>query len=258
MLDFRGLSSFLNPSHAMENFISQELDRRWSKIPTYKPSIVPALEKSPWPVSSQSLSAALAKWQPDARQASRPSVPQLAPFQARLLYQFRFVMTAEICGDWPQFGGLGPQLNRLSIVLHLETVGSMAISLSYGRLVKAYLSEKSRAREEHSQPAPVAAPAGNEFAKILPIEHPLFPQQAIRENPRNVAAPKREHKPAKHPKISRKTKLKYRNPHGNPSGNGQLPGIIPPPRRPFSSQERSAPQKTSNENDANPKKFKKR
>ena len=183
MVDFKGLSAFLKPSQDMANFISQELARGMNKIPTYTPFIVPELSKPPWPVASQAHSAALAKWQTSARQATRISEPQLVPFQAWLLYQLRFIMTAEVCGAWQLFGGLTAQLNHLSIVLHLSTVETMAVALSYDRLVKAFLAEKARAREDNSQPGPGAE---NEFATVLSTEQPHFRQQAILDNPRST------------------------------------------------------------------------
>ena len=195
MVDFRGLSAFLKPSQEMANFISQELARGMNKIPTYPPFIVPELSKTPWPVASQAHSAALTKWQSSARQANRASDPQLVPFQAWLLYQLRFIMTAEVCGAWQLFGGLTAQLNHLSIVLHLSTVETMAVALSYDRLVKAFLAEKARAREEHSQPGPGAE---NEFMAILSTEQQLFRQQALLENPRTaVSTAMKEVKPKK-------------------------------------------------------------
>ena len=122
----------------MANFTSQELARGLNKIPTYTPFIVPDLAKTPWTVASQAHSAALSKWQSSARQANRASEPQLVPFQVWILYQLRFVMTAELCGAWQLFGGHVSQLNRLSIALHLSRVETMAVALSYGRLVKAF------------------------------------------------------------------------------------------------------------------------
>ena len=200
VVDFRGISAFLKPSQDMANFISQELARVKNKIPTYTPFIAPALEKAPWPVASQAHSLALTKWQSNARQASRPTQPQLVPFQAWILYQLRFLATAEICGAWLLYGGLVAQLNHLSITLHLATVESMAVALSYDRLAQAHLAEKARAREDLSQPAP-AAVAENEFSKILSNEQPHFRQQAINENPRQLATnAKREPKTPKHSK----------------------------------------------------------
>ena len=182
----------------------------------YTPFIAPELSKSPWPVASQSHSAALAKWQASARLAQRSSEPQLVPFQAWLLYQLRFVFTAEICGAWQLFGGLAAQLSHLSIVLHLSTVETMAVAFSYDRLVKAYLAEKARSREEgSSQNVPGAE---NEFARVLSNEQQHFRHQALLENPRQPVIPKKESKLPQTPMKTSKDAAKTPKPAWKPKG----------------------------------------
>ena len=85
-----------------------------------------------------------------------------------MLYRLRFIFTAEIFGDWQLFGGLAAQLSHFPIVLHLPTVGTMAVSLPRGRIVGSFSAEKSRARDEgSSQPLPAD---GNEFPEMPSAE----------------------------------------------------------------------------------------
>ena len=92
--------------------------------------------------------------------------------------------------------GLESQFSHLSIALHLATVETMGVAFPYGRLVKAYLAGKALSREELAHPLPVSA-AINKFSRILSTAQPQFLQQALSENPRTTAAPKREPKPKK-------------------------------------------------------------
>ena len=258
MVDLRHLSAFLKPSQEMANFICHELARGKNKVPTYTPFIVPELSKAPCPVASQSLSSALAKWQSGARQAQRASEPQLVPFQAWLLYQLRFVFTAEICGAWQLFGGLAAQLSHLSIVLHLSTVETMAVALSYDRLVKAFLAEKARAREEgSSQQVPAAE---NEFSRILSTEQQHFRHQALLENPRPTAVPKKEPKPAKSIAKTPKDETKHNKPAWKPKGQARKRSLSRDhvDRRGRSPRKAENQPKRRKENAPNPKEYKKR
>ena len=189
MVDLRHIAVFLKPPHGVGNSICQELARGENKAPTYTPCIVPELSKSPRPVASQARATALAKWQSGARQAQRASEPHLPPSQAWLLYQPRFIFTAEICGAWLLFGGLAALLNHLSIALRLSNVDAMAVALSHDRLSMTFFAEKARAVDEgSSQPLPEA---GNEFSKMPSVEQKHFRQLDLLGNPRIIADPKK-------------------------------------------------------------------
>ena len=65
-----------------------------------------------------------------------------------MLYQLRFLITAELLGALPNVGGLSAGLNRRSIVLNLDTAESIAVALAYDRLAGLHLEGKYRARAE--------------------------------------------------------------------------------------------------------------
>ena len=97
-VDFRGLTGLLKPNQDMANMISLELARGRSKVPAYTPFIVPKISEAPWPIASADHSAAVAKWKNNTRIAKRELFPDALPLQAWLLYQLRFLITAEMLG----------------------------------------------------------------------------------------------------------------------------------------------------------------
>ena len=147
-VDLIGLSGLLKPNQDMAYLISLELARGLSKVPTYTPFIVPRIAEPPWPVATSEHSAAIGKWGHNTRQAKRESPLQAVPIQAWLLYQLRFLLTAELLGALSTFGGLAASCSHLSIVLNLATPDSADVALTYDRLVKHHLEEKARARAE--------------------------------------------------------------------------------------------------------------
>ena len=87
----------------MANYISNELAVGKLKLPSYTPYIVPNHAEAPWPVQSAERRTALAKWNSN-RQVTRAGNPQLFPLNAWLLYQIRFIFSADLCGEWSTFG----------------------------------------------------------------------------------------------------------------------------------------------------------
>ena len=138
-VDRRNLGGFLKPNHPMVNYVSKELAIGKLKIPSYTPYIVPDLADAPWPPSSEHTTA-ITRWKGN-RQAGRSAVPQLLPLNAWLLYQLRFIFSADLCGAWACFGGVAAQLNHLSVVLHIATVDAIGVALTYDQLLKAHLEE---------------------------------------------------------------------------------------------------------------------
>ena len=125
-----GMGGYLKPNQPMVNYISKEIAVGKLKAPSYTPYIVPNPAEAPWPVPSAEHRTAVAKWTTN-RQASRAANPQALPLSAWLLYQMRFIFSADLCGAWSTFGGLSAQLNHLSIVLHLATTEAIGTALTY-------------------------------------------------------------------------------------------------------------------------------
>ena len=90
--------------------------------------------------------AARTKWAALWKQDKRAILPQELSIQAFTLYQLRFVFAADLCSAWAKFGGIGPQLSRLSTTLHLGVTESVAAALAYRRIVDIKLQEKARTR----------------------------------------------------------------------------------------------------------------
>ena len=90
-------------------------------------------------MSANEHSDAIAKRRINTRQAQRESFPHDVPIQALILYQLRFLTTAELLGALSTFGGLAAGINPLSIVLNIATTDTITVALAYERLVKQHL-----------------------------------------------------------------------------------------------------------------------
>ena len=93
--------------------------------------------------------------------------------QAWILYQMRFVLTAEMIGALSTFGGLPGSLAHLSVVLTMETTDSVAVAMVYGRLVKQHLEENARARSETTIRAGTPIPSWSLKMPLFGSNHPL-------------------------------------------------------------------------------------
>ena len=173
-VDFHGLTGLLKPNQDMANAISLELARGRAKVPSFTPFIVPKISEPPWPIASAEHSAAVAKWKSNTRVAKRELFPEALPLQAWLLYQLRFLITAELLGALATFGGLPASLAHLAIVLNLATTDSVAVAMVYDRLVKQHLEEKARARAETTL-------GEGYFSSFLATENAAFRLQATAE-----------------------------------------------------------------------------
>ena len=166
----------------MANYISLELARGMAKVPAYTPFIVPDVAASPWAVTARGHVAAVARWRGNSRQAKREENSTAIPTHARLLYQLRFLISADSAGAWSGFGGLDAQLNHLSIVMNISIVDSASAALSYGRLVREFLAERARSRREISGPS--------FFSDFPLIGNPALKLKALAEHPRAAPPPK--------------------------------------------------------------------
>ena len=113
----------------MENYSSRELARGKCQTPSYAPYIAAGVSASPWPVPSAEHTAAVANWKPNNQEPKPGDRPP--PFHSWALYLLRFMIAADLCADWLPYGGLSPQLNNLSIILHLSNTEAIAVALSY-------------------------------------------------------------------------------------------------------------------------------
>ena len=68
----------------------------------------------------------------------------------------RFIFADDIVGAWSTFGGISARMNRISVVLHIETTESIASAATYKSLLSPHIEDISRLRAE------------------LTIEHPYF------------------------------------------------------------------------------------
>ena len=96
------------------------------------------------------------------------------PIQASVLYQLRFLLTAEILGALSTFGGFPASLAHLSIVLNMATTDSAAVAMVYDRLVKQHLEEKARDRAETTI-------GGGYFSSFVATENAAFRLQSASE-----------------------------------------------------------------------------
>ena len=142
------LSALLKQNQDMDNAISLELARVRIKVPAYTPFIYQRISEPPWPISTNGHSDAIAKWRRNTRLTKRDASSLAVPTHAWILYQLRFLITAELLGALTTFGGFLAGINHLSIVLNIDTTETIDVSLDYGRLVKQLLAEKARARAE--------------------------------------------------------------------------------------------------------------
>ena len=173
--DLSSIGGFLKPTQEMANFISLEIARGRSKVPAYTPFAVPDLSAAPWAVSSKEHDAAVSRWGTSSRVADREGAANSIPTQAWLLYNLRFVIAADLAGDWSAFGGIAAQLNHLSIIMHIPTTDSAAIALSYDRMAREFLAEKARSRQK----VDIAAFSTD----FLSVGNPALKLRAIAEHP---------------------------------------------------------------------------
>ena len=165
------LSNRTIPNREMVNFISQELARGQAKIPAYAPYVVPELNKPPWAQQTQDHLSANENWKKFSRQAKRSTLPQELSIQAWLLYSIRYVIAADFCAAFVSFGGIGPQINHIGVVLSLSIAENAHVAINYDRVAKSKLQEEARLRNPDAQ----------EFARILSSEQIEYKNQSIKE-----------------------------------------------------------------------------
>ena len=185
-VDLSGLAALLKPNQDMANAISLELARGRDKVPAFTLLIYRRLAEPPRSVATKEHSAAIAKWRGNARQAKREAFPLAVPIQAWMLYQLRFLLTAELIGALSTFGGLAAGLSHLPIVLNIATVDTIAVGLAYGRMVKQHLEEMATSRAESTVEA-------GYFASFLSSGNAAFRLKAAAESDTRPVAPTAAH-----------------------------------------------------------------
>ena len=181
-----GIGSLLKPTEEMANYISPEHARGQSKVPAYTPFIVPDVSAPPWPVPSKEHQSAVTRWRASDWKAN--DNPSSIPMQAWLLYQLGFLIAADLAGDWPIFGGLASQLNRLATAMKISITDSAAMALSYDRPGREFSAERDRSRQEKA--------IGVNFPiDFLSVGNPAMKLRALAEHPRaavTTMAPNKE------------------------------------------------------------------
>ena len=180
--DLSSAGGFLEPTQEMANFTSLKLARGRSKVPAYTPFIAPDVSAAPWAISSKEHDAAVSRWRTSSRVVMREDAASSIPTQAWLLYRLRFVIAADLAGAWSAFGGMAAQLNHLSIIMNISITDSAAIALSYDRLVREFLAEKDRSRQEVN--------STTYFADFLSVGNPALKIRAMAEHPRPTGGQK--------------------------------------------------------------------
>ena len=169
------LGALLKPNQPMSNYVSRELALGDLQIPSYTPYIAPDLSGSPWCVPIAEHSAALTRWRV-SRQAAKMHKNLQLPFTDCVLYRMRFIFAADICGDWPSFGGISAHLNGLSAALNIAATDNFQTDLLYDSLLPNRLEELARSRAERVSGATDFAPSSrmNSFAsRLRPLLRPL-------------------------------------------------------------------------------------
>ena len=67
-------------------------------------------------------------------------------FQAWALYRLRFILSAEVAGDWDSFGGVIDQLNNLGVILAIATAENVGVALKYFDILHSQLVSHDRSR----------------------------------------------------------------------------------------------------------------
>ena len=170
----------------MANYISLNSRAAKPKCRLTPPFIVPDVSAAPWPVPSKKHQSAVTRWRTSARKAK--DNPSSIPMQARLLYQLRFPIAADLAGAWSIFCGLAEQLNRLAIAMNIAITDSASMDLSYDRLEREFLAERDRSRHENA--------IGVNFSiDSISVENQAMKLRALAEHPRaavTTMAPNKE------------------------------------------------------------------
>lgn len=143
-----GLSSFQNPNQDVAGYISLELARVQGNPQSYTLYIAPRITDAPCPATSDGRAKVSSRWRINTRLTKHDANPQALPLPARLLYQPRFLVAAEMVGAIASCGGLVSQTSHLTIALNMETLDSAAVAMAYGRPASEHLGGKNRARSD--------------------------------------------------------------------------------------------------------------
>ena len=143
----------------MANWVSLELANGRNNAPSYNPYVVPALGAAPLPNTTADHIAALTRWSDYARKAKRPIGPTPPPFQDWVLYNIRFLITADRFGAWSTLGGLPAKIPHIAILLNICNTETSSIPLSYGRIVRDGIQERARSRRDTSGTGFIEMPA---------------------------------------------------------------------------------------------------
>ena len=128
----------------MANWIPKGVAIASSTDPPFAPCLTPKLPEQPWLLEDSDRAAARTKWPSFPKQAERPLLPPELIIQAFTLYQLRFISASDLCRAWPKFGGLGPQLARLSAVLHIGVAENVGDAMENRRIARTRLQGKAR------------------------------------------------------------------------------------------------------------------
>ena len=142
-LSLTSISGLLLPDQRMVNAISELLAKGQATSPAYVPYPHLSLIEEPWVPSLFEHRKANEAWA--ARMTSLKS-DQALSVQGWLLYRLRFIISAEVCGAWSEFGGLIAQINNIGVFLNLAIVENVGVALKYHEFLHTQLELSARGR----------------------------------------------------------------------------------------------------------------
>ena len=140
------LSAQIPPGQEMANWIRKEISIVAPDGLPFLPYLTPKMAGYTWAPADTDRKTARGEWSGLDSHARRSLIQKELSIRAFSLYRLRFRFAADICKDRLRFGGLAPQISRLSAVLRLSATETVGEALFYHMLANTNLWGKARKR----------------------------------------------------------------------------------------------------------------
>ena len=137
--------------------------------PPYSPYVTACYRSRPWIIATIEHERALTAF--DEKMKNSRSA-QLLSMQQFLLYKWRFVIAADLCNAWKEFGGIVSQINLIGVLTNMSIAGNPFIAMKYDEALNSKLATFSRERTH-----------GIDYQSLLPNEDFELKRAIIVANP---------------------------------------------------------------------------
>ena len=171
-ISLSSIAGVIKPDQRMCNAICEIIATAANTQPTYVPYVVACYRSAPWIVPSADHEKALIAF--DKKMKNFHSVQPLS-MQQFLLYKWRFVIAADICSAWKDFGGIAARINFIALLTNMSIVDNPFVAMKYDEALNNRLANYARERTP-----------GIDYPSLLSMEDFELKRSIIVANPIHV------------------------------------------------------------------------